>query len=158
LVPLGGVRVNADLREQTLIADRVTAAKCGDIKTTHTAETTRSPAARSAVQVFGEDGAFARASAEYRAYLAQFDKASGSRMSCAAIHATGCTSPPRPHEKILIRYRDSAGNPVFHEVETDANGCYSDFYVAVSGGDWQATAAYAGDRCSAPARTATTVN
>src|SRR5439155_9857797 len=46
---------------------------------------------------------------------------------------------------------------VFHEVETDANGCYSDFYVAVSGGNWKVTSKYAGDHCSAPTQTDTTV-
>jgi len=154
LIPLGGVRVDADLRNRTLIADKVTAFACGGGKKTDTRPTvdTRRPPV-----VDDGSGALARASAEYGAFLAQFDKKMPPRGSCAVIEASGCTSPPRPHEKILIRYRDSAGNPVYHEVETDANGCYSDFYVAVSGGDWTATATYAGDRCSAPARTETVI-
>jgi len=58
---------------------------------------------------------------------------------CAVITANGCTVPPRPDETIVLRYKDPAGNPVYHEVTKDEYGCYEDFYVSVEGGDWEAT-------------------
>jgi hypothetical protein len=70
---------------------------------------------------------------------------------CAVVQTKGCTNPPRPHEKITVRYSDPAGNPVYHEVETDEFGCYQDFNVVVTGGDWQATAFYPGNSCAGPA-------
>ena len=70
---------------------------------------------------------------------------------CAIIETQGCTDPPRPNEKITVRYRDPSGNPVYREVITDEFGCYEDFYVTVEGGEWETTGYYSGDQCSGPA-------
>ena len=51
---------------------------------------------------------------------------------CAVLPVQGYTQPPRPHETVVIRYRDPAGHPVYHEVQTDDHGCYEDLFVAVT--------------------------
>jgi hypothetical protein len=66
---------------------------------------------------------------------------------CAVLTAFGCTAPPRPNETLEIRYRDPAGNPVYHQTVTDADGCYDNRYSVVEGGDWDIQARYGGDRC-----------
>jgi hypothetical protein len=71
--------------------------------------------------------------------------------ACARITVKGCTNPPRPHEKITLRYKDPAGNPVYREVITDQFGCYEDFYAVVQGGNWETTTFYPGMRCTGPA-------
>lgn len=63
----------------------------------------------------------------------------------------GCTQPPRPHETVLVKYQDPAGNPVYRKVVTDEFGCYEDFYAVVEGGAWEVEAFYPGDDCSGPA-------
>lgn len=66
---------------------------------------------------------------------------------CAAILISGCTSPPRPQEKIILNYQDPAGNPFYRVVETDGRGCYRDRHLVVEGGPWRVLARYPGDRC-----------
>ncbi|MBE9573451.1 MAG: hypothetical protein IMF11_22705 [Proteobacteria bacterium] len=66
---------------------------------------------------------------------------------CAALVVTGCTNPPRPNGKITVKYRDPAGNPVYHEVVTDEEGCYRDFNLVVEGGEWGIQTRYASTRC-----------
>jgi hypothetical protein len=70
---------------------------------------------------------------------------------CAVIEQAGCTNPPRPFEEVILRYEDPAGNPVYHTVITDQNGCFEDFYVVTEGGPWEATAEYRGSDCNGPA-------
>jgi hypothetical protein len=76
---------------------------------------------------------------------------------CFAIVAQGCTSPPRPFEEIIVRYQDPAGNPVYHTVTTDAQGCFSDSDVVAEGGAWEVTAEYPGNDCSGSVTTGTNV-
>lgn len=71
--------------------------------------------------------------------------------NCQYIIQKGCTDPKRPFEEIIVRYEDPAGNPVYHSVMTDENGCFEDFYVAAEGGVWTASAEYPGSDCSGPA-------
>jgi M6 family metalloprotease-like protein len=75
------------------------------------------------------------------------------RKSCAVITTSGCTNPVRPFEKIVVCYRDPAGNPVYREVMTDAKGCFQDFNAIVEGGTWETSAYYPGDHCSGSAST-----
>ncbi len=72
---------------------------------------------------------------------------------CEALVVTGCTNPPRLNGKINVRYRDPAGNPVYHEVVTDEEGCYRDFNLVVEGGEWGIQTRYAGTRCLGSAET-----
>ncbi len=72
---------------------------------------------------------------------------------CVAIQAKGCTDPPQPHVVIVLRYDHPDGYPVFHQVETDALGCYADFLEVTEGGPWQVSAVYEGSQCSGPAAT-----
>ena len=67
----------------------------------------------------------------------------------------GCTNPPQPNQQIILKYVDPLGNVTFHTVTTDANGCYEDFLVSVTGGTWQVTAEYPGSKCEAPATSVT---
>jgi hypothetical protein len=71
--------------------------------------------------------------------------------ACARIRASGCTDPKRPHEEVVLRYEAPGGEPVFHTVQTDANGCFDDFAVTVEGGDWTVAAEFPGNACEGPA-------
>jgi hypothetical protein len=66
---------------------------------------------------------------------------------CATIYTSGCTNPKQPNTNLTIIYQDPSGNPVFKEVQTDANGCYTDEHVVVEGGDWTTTAMFGGTAC-----------
>ncbi len=70
---------------------------------------------------------------------------------CREMITNGCTNPPRPFETVVIRYEDPAGNPIYKEVTTDANGCFEDFHVVIEGGAWETTAIYPGNDCSGTA-------
>ncbi len=70
---------------------------------------------------------------------------------CRGIAVEGCTDPPRPFEEIIVKFVDALGNPVYHTVVTDENGCFEDFLVNPPGGIWQVEAEYPGSDCDAPA-------
>lgn len=70
--------------------------------------------------------------------------------SCRTLTTTGCTTPPRPFEEVIVRFEDPSGNPVYHSVMTDENGCFEDMYVAVEGGTWGVSAEYPGSDCAGP--------
>lgn len=70
---------------------------------------------------------------------------------CVRVTVKGCTDPPQPNQHITVQYTGPDGKPVFHDVVTDANGCYEDFLATVSGGDWQVTATFPGSKCDSPA-------
>jgi hypothetical protein len=72
------------------------------------------------------------------------------RKRCGRMVVRGCTIPPQPNQEIVVKYVDPLGNVTFHTVKTDANGCFEDFMVSVTGGTWQVTAEYPGGRCEAP--------
>ncbi|MCE4555052.1 CARDB domain-containing protein [Roseateles cellulosilyticus] len=80
-----------------------------------------------------------------------------SRSFCERITARGCTQPPQPNQMISVRYLDANGQPVWHEVQTDATGCFEDAYNARSGGPWEVTAYYPGDGCMSTATAQTGV-
>ncbi|MEA2602567.1 MAG: hypothetical protein QOF89_3559 [Acidobacteriota bacterium] len=71
-----------------------------------------------------------------------------SEKSCSGIDVKGCTNPPRPFEHITARYTAPDGTTVYHDVVTDANGCYEDFYVVPQGGPWKVDVDYQGDDCT----------
>ncbi|MFL6254518.1 MAG: hypothetical protein ACJ74T_05825 [Pyrinomonadaceae bacterium] len=73
---------------------------------------------------------------------------------CAEIITQGCTNPARPFEHITVQYTDAAGHHVYHDVVTDAHGCFEDFLVNPQGSIWQLEAEYPGDDCTS--RTETT--
>jgi M6 family metalloprotease-like protein len=79
------------------------------------------------------------------------------RKICVAIQTKGCTNPVRANQKIVVCYRDPTGNPVYHEVMTDANGCFEDFNVTTEGGTWETSAFYPGNDCSGPAHASVSI-
>lgn len=73
--------------------------------------------------------------------------------SCSRIEVKGCTNPKLANQEIIVKFTDPDGNPVYHTVMTDANGCYEDFLVTVEPGNWKVEAEYDGDKCQGPATT-----
>lgn len=90
--------------------------------------------------------------------LTNFADNAATQPNCAVIQALGCTNPPRTNQTIKVRYRDPAGNPVYHDVITDTFGCYEDTYLVIEGGEWETTGYYPGDQCSGPAVINTDIN
>ena len=72
------------------------------------------------------------------------------RRRCGRTVVHGCLEPPIPGQEIVLKYVDPLGNVTYHTVKTDANGCFEDFVVSVTGGTWQVTAEYPGGKCEAP--------
>jgi hypothetical protein len=70
--------------------------------------------------------------------------------SCTRITVKGCTTPKLANQEIIVKFIDPDGNPVYHTVMTDANGCYEDFLVTVKPGNWNVEAEYEGDKCQGP--------
>jgi M6 family metalloprotease-like protein len=77
---------------------------------------------------------------------------------CRRIVVHGCTTPPQPNAEIIVRYTDENGNPAYHTVMTDAQGCYDDYIITTEGGSWQIDATFGGDKCQGPATATTTVD
>ncbi|HEY6212660.1 MAG TPA: M36 family metallopeptidase [Vicinamibacterales bacterium] len=69
-----------------------------------------------------------------------------------AIVTKGCTNPKRPNEHITIRYTAPDGTTVLHDVLTDANGCFEDFFVTPGAGPWTVDTKYQGGNCTQPSR------
>jgi|GEM_PF-2075726 len=84
------------------------------------------------------------------------DQSSGSK-KCSGIDVKGCTNPPKPFEHITVRYTAPDGTTVYHDVVTDAHGCYEDFYVVPGSGPWSVDTTYQGDDCTAVTHTRPTV-
>lgn len=72
---------------------------------------------------------------------------------CLQITAMGCTNPARPNEHITLEYTGPDGNPVYHDVITDAHGCFEDFLVNPQGGIWTVQAEYPGNDCTSRTNT-----
>jgi len=72
--------------------------------------------------------------------------------TCAQIQTAGCTNPKEPNQLIQVEYTGPDGKPVFHDVMTDANGCFKDFLVVHEGDKWQVGAAYPGNPCDSKAQ------
>src|SRR5262249_48194242 len=69
--------------------------------------------------------------------------------ACQELVTQGCTNPPRPFEHITLTYTGPDGNPIYHDVITDKNGCYEDFLVNPKGGVWSVETQYPGNSCNA---------
>ena len=72
------------------------------------------------------------------------------RRDCVRINSKGCLEPPVAGVEIILKYVDPLGNVTYHTVVTDANGCYEDFMVSTTPGNWQVEAEYPGSKCDAP--------
>jgi hypothetical protein len=72
--------------------------------------------------------------------------------SQCGIVTKGCTDPKRPNEHITIRYTALDGTTVYHDVLTDADGCFEDFFVTPGAGAWEVDTKYQGGDCTAPSR------
>jgi M6 family metalloprotease-like protein len=75
--------------------------------------------------------------------------------NCSQITTKGCTNPARPNEHITVEYTGPDGNPIYHDVITDANGCFEDFLVNPQGGIWTVQTQYPGDDCTSKTHTPT---
>ncbi|HEX9459883.1 MAG TPA: hypothetical protein VGA84_12090, partial [Thermoanaerobaculia bacterium] len=71
---------------------------------------------------------------------------------CRRIVAHGCTNPSLPNQLIWVKYTSPTGQPVWHQVMTDASGCYEDFLATGDSSTWSATAGFDGDKCQGPAQ------
>lgn len=67
--------------------------------------------------------------------------------NCTVMDSKGCTDPPRPYEHITLEYAAPDGEIIYHDIMTDENGCFEDFWVNPTGGVWQVEATYPGDEC-----------
>lgn len=74
---------------------------------------------------------------------------------CKEIKTKGCTNPARPFEHITVQYTGPDGKPVYHDVVTDANGCFEDFLVNPQPGLWNTQASYPGNDCASSTQTGT---
>ncbi len=77
---------------------------------------------------------------------------SQNKQSECGIVTKGCTNPKRPNEHITIRYTAPDGTVVLHDVLTDANGCFEDFFVTPGAGPWTVDTKYQGGNCTEPSR------
>jgi hypothetical protein len=125
IIPVGGGIVRVDLRKQTLLTLDTGIERCegNDTQLLH------AHAGNPALQV----------------------AAVNQSRSCFRITAQGCTDPKLANQEIFVKFIDPDGNPVYHKVMTDANGCYEDFLVTDKGGPWKVDAEYDGDKCQGPA-------
>ena len=84
---------------------------------------------------------------------ADFETLGVDQRNCRRITASGCTIPPQPNQKIWVRYVSASGEVVWHEVTTDAMGCFDDFIVTGDSSVWTATAGFEGNDCQGPVET-----
>jgi hypothetical protein len=69
---------------------------------------------------------------------------------CGRVVVQGCMDPPLEGQEIVLKYVDPSGNVTYRTVKTDANGCFEDVFVSVTGGAWQVSAEYPGGECHGP--------
>ena len=136
LVLVGGTTVDMQLRKQTEITLQTDVKPCGrqPVPVNQQVETSNHASYYPTIsdnQIMGNPNA--------------------GKKGCAILTTSGCTNPVRPFEKIVVCYRDPAGNPVYREVMTDVNGCFQDFNIVVEGSTWETSAYYPGSNCSGPA-------
>ncbi|MCU1347520.1 MAG: peptidase and subtilisin kexin sedolisin [Acidobacteria bacterium] len=72
---------------------------------------------------------------------------------CRRIVVRGCTNPPLANQLIWVKYISSDGEAVWHQVMTDAAGCYEDFLVTTGGATWSVTTGFDGTDCEGPTST-----
>jgi M6 family metalloprotease-like protein len=82
-------------------------------------------------------------------YMSTPTTAAATDQPCQELDTKGCTNPPRPYEHITLTYTGPDGNPIYHDVVTDKDGCYEDFVVNPQGGPWSVQTEYQGDVCNA---------
>ncbi len=70
---------------------------------------------------------------------------------CKQIQVSGCTQPKQVFQDVYVKYTGPDGKPIYHTVQTDANGCYEDMLVVHEGENWQVTAHTPGSDCYEPA-------
>ena len=124
LIPVGGGVVQVDLRRPTAFEVDVGARRCEDNDLKRLYEETKEK---------GEEFDFERI-----------------RRLCGRVIVEGCTDPPMPNQEIIVKFVSPSGEPVYHTVKTDENGCFEDFLVVVDPGIWEVTIEYEGDECQAP--------
>ncbi|MDQ3281094.1 MAG: S8 family serine peptidase [Acidobacteriota bacterium] len=84
---------------------------------------------------------------------ADFGTPGVTQRNCRRVTTHGCTDPPQPNQTIWIRYVSQSGEVVWHQVTTDANGCFDDFFATGDSSVWTATAGFEGNDCQGPAET-----
>ena len=124
IIPVGGAVVKVDLRKQTLLTLDAGVEPCNG---------------RNIEKFVSDENVAGRQVAAVKV-----------RESCSRITAKGCTNPKLPNQEIIVKFVDPDGNPVYHTVMTDANGCFEDFLVTVKPGNWVVEAEYEGDKCQGP--------
>jgi hypothetical protein len=72
------------------------------------------------------------------------------RRACHRIGAKGCLEPPMAGVEIILKYVDPLGNVTYRTVVTDENGCYEDFMVGATPGNWRVEAEFPRGKCEAP--------
>ena len=153
LVTVGGTTTQVGLRKGTKIEAETEVIDCRKVNAKDQVVLTHAGALRETNAEGNQSSAYQALATGQRNVLEEIARVvPQNAKQCAVIVEKGCTDPIRAFEEVIIRYEDPAGNPVYHTVTTDANGCFEDFYVATEGGEWTMTAEYPGDDCSGPAR------
>jgi M6 family metalloprotease-like protein len=127
IIPVGGAAVQVDLRKRTLLTLDVDTGRCG-----------------------GNEIEILIQQAKEQGQEITDNLISKFKRKCGTVTAQGCTDPPQPNQEIIVKFIDPLGNPVYHTVMTDENGCFEDMLVTVTDGTWQVEAEYPGDKCQAP--------
>ena len=133
LVRLGGMNVNVDLRRTQDLRTNVSLGNC--------------PERRVENERFGLDWdphGYSQSDLKHGIFPPWIKDPK----QCRVVQTSGCTDPAQANQTITIRYTDETGTPVYREVQTDENGCYEDFFVTASGGNWEVEATYSGTICA----------
>ncbi len=117
LVRYGGATLKIDLRERTVLTANSKLTHCDSLIVSDYSE------------------------------ISSVGRSANSTPKCFKIETEGCTDPVLAFQEILVRYEDALRNPEYRKVTTDEFGCYSDVYIATTGGDWNVTTTYEGDSC-----------
>lgn len=123
MINVGGAVVQVDLRRPTAMTFEANAGPCDD-----------------------RDMDIVRSQGSQRMMIAT----ESARPRCTRVVAHGCLVPPMPGVEVILKYVDPLGNATYRTVKTDQNGCFEDFMVSVTDGNWQVLAEYPGGNCEAP--------
>jgi opacity protein-like surface antigen len=157
LIKLGGFQVNVQQRQAIQMTLETAARPCGQQPR---GSTNDNPKKSSATVLQPKAATYDSAGYEKLLQYVLNTKPDKKDRGCMTIFANGCTTPKLVNQKILVKYTDPSGNPIFKEITTDANGCYQDSYTVTEGGAWGVTGIFEGDFCNGPtdAITVVTVN
>jgi len=161
LIPLGGIMSFVELREKTTIKSEVKLIPCQRDSISKYRDYLKTAVAGRPIGL--ENGKAGYDRETYGKLLDYFlDKIvttdTRKEQACATLVIKGCTSPPRPNQEMTIIYQDPAGNPVFKDITTDAQGCFNDTHFVTEGGEWKTTAIYPGNGCYSSAKNITETN